>query len=264
MSTNIRKYKTDLETLLKRANQLHMAIQYESYPEAFKNAAGEKADDIISKLPSFSDKYQSWYSEATALIRQLLPDRIDDFRRHYEKPKGRKDISFESYRIEDCLQGLEIRTGYGERKCGPDSAIPHLRQQIAILESVKARFESTLFDIRQLVQADLFDSELASASELFNKGFFRAAGAIAGVVLEKHLRQVYDNHGLKTRKKNPTISDYNDGLKNDGVIDTPVWRNIQRLSDIRNLCDHSKDRDPTQDEIEELIHGVEKISKTLY
>ncbi|WMI72113.1 hypothetical protein RBH88_03165 [Aminobacterium sp. MB27-C1] len=264
MTTNIEKYKTDLKKLVSRADLLFLAIQYESYPDQFTEQAGDMADKIIEKLPSFKEEYQSWYSEATALIRQLLPDRLDDFRRHYEKPKSRKDISFENYRIEDCLQGLVIRTGFGEKKCGPESAIPHLRQQIAILKSVESRFHSSLFDIRQLVQADLFDSELAAATELSKKGFHRGAGAVAGVVLEKHLGQVFANHALKTRKKNPTISDFNDGLKNGGVIDTPEWRNIQRLGDIRNLCDHSKDRDPTDDEVEELIHGVGKMTKTLF
>ena len=157
-----------------------------------------------------------------------------------------------------------IRDGFGGEKANPGSAIPHFRQQLAMLKAVESRFESSLYDIKQLVMADLFDSELASAQELEKRGFLRAAGALAGVVLEKHLAQVMENHGVKTRKKNPCISDYNDLLKSESVIDTPVWRNIQRLGDIRNLCDHKKDREPTDDEVQELVSGVEKITKTLY
>src|SRR5690606_2284536 len=133
-----------------------------------------------------------------------------------------------------------------------------------ILKSAQARFESTLLDIRQLVQADLFDSELDAATELVKKGFLRAAGAVAGVVLEKHLAQVAQNHNIKTRKKHPSISDFNDLLKNGAVLDVPTWRQIQRLGDIRNLCDHNKERDPTKEEVEELIAGVERVSKTLF
>lgn len=136
--------------------------------------------------------------------------------------------------------------------------------QWSILRSVKARFESTLFDIRQLVQADLFDSELEAARELTKHGFLRGSGAIAGVILEKHLSQVAHNHSITLRKKDPTINDLNELLKNDGVLDVPTWRQIQRLADIRNLCDHNKQRDPTKEEVGELIDGVEKMCKALF
>ena len=76
------------------------------------------------------------------------------------------------------------------------NAIPKCQQQLNILKAVQARFESSLFDIKQLVQADLFDDELAAAKMLNKNKFVRAAGAIAGVVLEKHLDQVLKNHNL--------------------------------------------------------------------
>lgn len=263
--TNIEKYKKDIERLSGDGDMLIIAMQYECFPEKMTTAFGDKADEIIKKLPRFNDSYQAWYSEAKVVIKQLLPDRLADFERHYEKPKPRKDISYDNYRIEDYLQGLNVTSGvYKEKIVGTDAAIPHFQQQLAILKSASLRFESSLFDIRQLVQSDLFDSELDAARELIKHGFLRAAGAIAGVVLEKHMAQVAVNHGLKQRKSHPTISDLNDLLKNENVIDIPVWRNIQRLGDIRNLCDHNKDRDPTKDETQELVDGVDKFSKTLF
>ncbi len=120
-----------------------------------------------------------------------------------------------------------------------------------------------MFDIRQLVQADLFDSELDAAEELAKHKFTRAAGALAGVVLERHLGQVCENHKLKISKKNPTIGDLNDALKNE-VIDVPEWRSIQHLADIRNLCDHGRATEPTMEQVNELIQGVKKITKTLF
>lgn len=267
MNNNLEKYKKDLERLIAKGSKLYMAMQYECFPDDINKEAetDEKLAKIIKSLPKFNDEYQTWYSEAKVLIKQLLPDRLDDFTRHYEKPKPRKDISYENYRIEDYLQGLTITSGYEKRKIvGPDGAMPHFKQQQAILNAVSVRFESTLFDIKQLVQADLFDSELDTARELIKHGFLRAAGAISGVVLEKHLAQVAMNHNVKTRKKNPTINDFNELLKNEGILDVPPWRQIQRLGDIRNLCDHNKDREPTKEEVEELIDGVEKFTKTLF
>jgi hypothetical protein len=67
------------------------------------------------------------------------------------------------------------------------------------------------------------------------------------------------NHSIKSRKKHPTIADMNDLLKSDTVIDIPTWRQIQRLGDIRNLCDHNRNREPSQNEVEELIAGVSKV-----
>jgi hypothetical protein len=269
MPTNLEKYEKDLDALIKNGEQILHAIQAESAPEQFKAVVkkqlGNKTAAFLKELPAFASAYQPWYSEAKAVIKLLLPDRLADFVRHYEKPKPRKDIDFENYRIEDALQGLRITRGYEERVLADQSsAIPHVRQQVEILRSVRARFKSSLFDIRQLVTADLFDSELDAATELARKRFLRAAGAIAGVVLEKHLHQVCDNHSVTVSKKDPGISHLNDLLKSNGVIDVPQWRAIQYLGDLRNLCDHPKDQEPTHEQITDLIQGVTKVTKTLF
>ncbi len=276
--SNLDRYKKDLDALIQKGTELHNAMHSETTPEEFervwkaehsKQFTGkeliEKAKAFINGLPDFKNSYQSWYSEAKVLIRQLLPDRLQDFTSHYEKPKTRKHITSENYRIEDYLQGLTVTLGLAQhRVVGPEAAIPQFRQQLAILKSAERRFESSLFDIRQLVQADLFDSELDAAEELAKKKFTRAAGALAGVVLERHLAQVCDNHNIKVTKKNPTISDLNDLLKSASAIEIPDWRAIQYLADIRNLCDHSKASDPTVGQVNDLIAGVKKMSKTLF
>jgi hypothetical protein len=275
MPSNLDRYKKDLESLIDRGRNLLNAMQAECFPEAFEKQLNKvtgndkgAAKEFLRTLPSFKNTYQLWYSEAKVLIRQLLTDRLSDFVSHYEKPKGRKDITYENYKIEDYLQGLRVtRTvGYLEEKklAGPDAAIPQFEQQLAILKSVQARFESSLFDIRQLVQADLFDSELDAAKELAKNKFSRPAGALAGVVLERHLAQVCGNHAIKIAKKSPAISDFNDALKGADVIDIPTWRFIQHLADIRNQCDHDKKSEPTAEQVDDLIAGVVKITKTLF
>lgn len=224
MTSNIDKYKDDFNKLRKRAEVLREAFSHYAYGKEYEDAVlkafeGNRAAAKLhlEKLPKFAKSYQPWYSECLVLIKQLLPDRLNDFMRLYEKPKGRKEISFENYRIEDALQGLRITMGY-EVKADSKSAIPHFDQQVAILDSLNSRFESSLYDIRQLVQADLMDSELQAARELLKHKFARAAGAVAGVVLEKHLAEVCAAHGVKTTKKHPSIGDLNDALKNADVF----------------------------------------------
>jgi hypothetical protein len=275
MVSNLDRYKKDLDFLIDQGQQLLFAIDKECSPEKFAKAIKkhfkDKADEFLKKLPSFKDAYQAWYSEAKVLVKQLLPDRLSDFAGHYEKPKSRKNITHETYRIEDYLQGLNVTRsrGFGsfetrEKIVGPDSAVSQFRQQLAILASIERRFESSLFDICQLVQADLFDSDLDAAEELAKNKFSRAAGAMAGVVLERHLAQVCENHGVKIAKKLPVISVLNEALKEASIIDVPQWRFVQHLADIRNLCDHGKTKEPTVEQVNDLVAGVRKIIKTLF
>ena len=270
MSSQIEKFKADLEKLIRFGENLQNAMNKECFPEEFEEAMKKafpkkkEREEFIDLIPSFSTEYQTWYSEAKALVSQLLPNRLDDFVRHYQKPKPRKEISFENYRIEDYLQGLTVTPAWGDNVVRPKAAIPHFGQQLAILKSVKPRFESSLFEIQQLVQADLFDSEVDAALELHKKKYYRAAGALAGVVLESHLGQVCQDNGIKFRKKNLSISDFNDALKQNGVIAVPDWRFIQHLGDLRNLCDHKKPDDPNSEQIKDLIDGVQKVSKTIH
>jgi len=270
MKTNLERYKKDLERLVKYGDQLLNAMCADFAPEEFRNQLKEKFHDgneiseHLKNLPSFINGYQQWYSEALILLKQLLPDRVSDFVRLYEKPKNRKNVTYENYMIEDALVYLTLANGLGNIIVEPLSAIHKFQQQLNIVKSINSRFESSLFDIKQLVQADLFDSELDAARELNKKGFMRGAGAVAGVVLESHLSQVCENHKLKVTNKNPTINDFNQLLKDNDVIDIATWSFIRHLADLRNLCDHDKKREPKKEEIEELIDGVDKITKTIY
>lgn len=266
---NLEKYKKDLEQLVQQGSVLLNAIQFECLPDEFgaqvKKVLKEKYEPFIKALPSFKDKYQAWYSESLATVKFLLPDRIGDFVKLYEKPITRKQITFENYVIEDCLQGLNITKGWEKGKVvGPEAAIPRFQQQLNILKSCEKRFESSLFDIKQVLRADLFDSGLEAARELNKNGFVRGAGAMVGVVLEGHLSQVCENHKISITKKKPAINDYNQALKDSAVIEVHDWRFIQHLGDLRNLCDHDKKKEPTKEQVEEFIAGVEKISKTIF
>lgn len=267
MATNLDRFKTDLTRLVELGQNLEYAMQYEALPDSFLEEAvkayGTGAKEFIKKLPKFNVSYESWYSESLVLLRQLLPDRVPHFVSFYEKPKSRKSIEYGNYVIQDFL--LQMRVTYGgDIKVDRSAAIPQFRQQLNIVKAAEARFESSLFEIRQLVQADLFDSELEAARELLKNKFVRAAGAISGVVLEKHLRQVCDDRGIVIGKKIAGISVLNELLKVNSVIEIPQWRNITFLADIRNLCDHNKAQEPSVSQVQDLIDGTDKVLKTVF
>jgi hypothetical protein len=265
MVTNLSRYKSDISDLIALGHSMVSDLEFRHLANTRKLNDGEKAE-AAKLVGSFDREYQKWYTEAHALTKQLMPDRLTEFEYLYKGDGKRREISAINYSIQDWLNGMRAPNDFHGKKQYDDFGIIVMRfqTQLGILRAVTQRFESTLFDIRQLVQADLFDSELDAARELVERGFVRGAGAIAGVVLEKHLGQVTANHGIALRKQHPTISDLNDVLKNENVIEIPAWRLIQRLGDLRNLADHNKHREPTSEEIIELIEGVDKIAKTLF
>jgi hypothetical protein len=227
---NLQRYKADLEKLIGLGREMFLDIADER-----KRIKSSETGNLKSGL--FEERYQRYYSEATAVLRQLLPSRLAEFEVLYKGDGKRKTINAYTYNIQDWLLGTRaMENSLGEKVFNDyASAVMRFQAQTQIIESMQARFESVLFEIHQLVQADLFDSELEAARALLKQGFLRAAGVIAGVVLETHLQEVCGNHSATIKKKNPTIGDLNDILKEASVLDVPAWRSIQRLGDLRNL-----------------------------
>jgi len=258
MDNRYSKLEEELKELVKQGEVLQISIALDL--GLLNDKQAEEFKDL--KLPRIKDSYQKWYSLALQVVRQILPVRLDDFVLQYKNEK-RKNTDFLTYTISDYLIGLRTTRGY-ETVVDGSAAYPKFETQLGILKSAKSRFKNAIFDISEVLQADIFDSEIEAAKELNKKGFVRASGAIGGVVLEKHLGKVCAHHGLKSRKKNPSISDFYQLLKENGTIDTAQWRFIQHLGDIRNQCDHPKEKEPTKDEIVDFLVGVEKVIKTVY
>lgn len=261
MRGNLDKYRSDLQ----RLGQLGEDMLLDLSLRDSANGAGHQ--EIARELHGrFERDYQRWYTEAAAVVQQIIPGRAAEFQQLYRDDGKRRSNDRTMHGIQDWLTGrcASRANAGGDRSDHLLAVSLCLKTQIEILQSAAARFESSLFDIRQLLQADMFDSEIEAARELAKQGFSRAAGSIAGVVLEKHLRQVLAHRGIPVRKAEPTLNDFNDLLKKADAVDVPGWRKIQRLVDIRNLCGHSKQRDPSDEEVGELIEGVDKIVQTLF
>lgn len=225
--------------------------------EIFNDFINDKEDNKIALL---GQKYQSWYTLANITVKELLPTRYDDFIGCYKCLK-RKEISFSNFTMSDYLVGSRGDTKLFDPKL---AGLIRFKMQLDIIKAINENFESSLFNIKNTIEFELLDNELKSTRKLFKNGYLRSSGAICGVILEKHFASVLENHKLSIKKKEPCISDYNDLFKNEGVYDTVRWRFIQHLGDIRNLCDHNKDREPTKEEVEELINGIDQIIKTVF
>lgn len=80
MESNLEKYKNDLNKLIEEGELLKKALIKE---QESKNNTKNK--DNIEINYSFADNYQTWYSESLNLIKIILPDRFNDFKKLYEK-----------------------------------------------------------------------------------------------------------------------------------------------------------------------------------
>lgn len=262
MESNFEKYKKEIKDLCLDGFLLKCGLRNEmKIPIADKDLKGV-SDDMTNRMKkaTFCDQYQKWYNASLAAIKQLLPDRVSDFISAYHiDAKKAKDLS--NFGIEDYLLGITL-TPYSK-----ESNYSFIRNkfdlQYQIVRSLRDRLDSSLFEIKQLMEADLFDSEVASAEMLAKRGFLRGAGAICGVVLEKHLKTVAAAHNLSISKQTPAINDLNELLKNNNVIDVAQWRHLQYMGDLRNLCDHDKKQEPTKENLDDLVSGVRKVLKTI-
>lgn len=220
-------------------------------------------DEEEKKISSLRKSYQTWYTKALIVVKEIIPARYDEFVECYSCSK-RKEISYANFSMSDYLLGICITRG-GVRQFDPRTAgLIRFSTQVDIVRSIVENIDNVLFNIKSNIEFEVLDNELSSSRTLLKKGYLRSAGAICGVILEKHFSTVLSNHRLKIAKKEPCISDYNDLFKQEKVYDIVNWRFIQHLGDIRNLCDHNKDREPTKDEVEELINGTDKVIKTIF
>src|SRR5258708_38093446 len=99
MTTNIDKYKSDLKALVEMGKTMSLGLLLGPRREKklAKTASPSRAYKVIDELMEeatggFEREYQRWYTEAGALIRQLLPDRMLEFDQLYKGDGRRKTI----------------------------------------------------------------------------------------------------------------------------------------------------------------------------
>lgn len=231
--------------------------------EALRKEGATLAVAFQKEEDQFQFDYQRWYTKALKAVASLAPDRLKEFRSYYEVDPKRKALGYGTYVIQDYMKGVApSKSRYSDFDTRKET-LKCFFNQLAILMSLTDRIDSVLSNIEGELYAELQDSEIVVARQIA-KVSLRAAGALMGVVIEGHLQKVASKHGTKVPKKNPTIADLNGPLKAAGVIDTPTWRKISLLADLRNLCSHKKDTEPTRKQVEELIENAEWLTKNVF
>ena len=222
-----------------------------------------KAFQVKDKEPNFYYEYQSWYTKSLRVVEVLAYDRYAEFKSYYEIDPKRKGLGYGTYVIQDYLKGVRPGSYQLQDFDTRQETTRNVFNQLTILNSLRERIDSVLANIDSELLSAIQDSELETANQLA-KTSLRAAGALVGVVIENHLQKLAKSHGIKSRKKHPTISDLNDPLKNEGVFDIPTRRKVTYLADIRNIYSHEKDVEPSKEQIRELIEGANWLVKNTF
>lgn len=110
-----------------------------------------------------------------------------------------------------------------------------------------------LTSIKNLVQAELFDSELDQARELLSSGYKGPAAVVAGVVLETALKDLCDQQSISHGKLDKMNSD----LAKAGIYNKLQQKKITTLADIRNSAAHGDWQSFSDTEVTEMIRDVE-------
>lgn len=96
-----------------------------------------------------------------------------------------------------------------------------------------------LFELRSLIEADVFDDFLDQAEHLRSAGYHPAAAVIAGCVLEDALRKLAAKHRLPLAAK-PKLDQMNADLARAGVYSKLVQKRVTALADLRNKAAHGQ------------------------
>lgn len=244
----------NIDQLVSEGEMLSISL-FKLSQEGLNSLKKQNVDPTV--LPDFNSDYESWYTKCYNLIHMVANYRLSDFVSLY-KCENRKTLSIENYCIMDALWGRIWSRG-DKVIAEPKDIISKVRMQVKIVASLKTIINDYFYNLNTEIEYDVFDSELDSAYELLKKKFLRSAGVIAGVLLEKHLLNVCNAHSIKIAKKEPTLSDLYNILKDNAIIDLAMWRKLQYLGDIRNLCCHNKGADPTDTQVKDLLDGTKYV-----
>lgn len=144
----------------------------------------------------------------------------------------------------------------GEKHQGYENNYSIKKRLGAIFSAAKEDFEGGyLNSLKQLVQAEVFDSELEQAQELLGRGYKLAAAVIAGVVLETALRDLCDSNSIAHSK----LDVMNSQLVKAGIYSKLQQKQITAIADIRNSAAHGNPEQFSEQDVENMIRDIESF-----
>ena len=145
----------------------------------------------------------------------------------------------------------------GENKVYPmESEYSIFERTGAIFDAAKEDYEGGyLSSLKQLVQAEVFESELEQSEELLSSGYKLASAVIAGVVLETALRDLCTQNEISHGK----LDTMNGQLAKKGLYSKLQQKQITAIADIRNNAAHGKLELFSEQDVKNMIRDIESF-----
>ncbi len=133
-----------------------------------------------------------------------------------------------------------------------------------VLKAAKDDYENEqLFELKKIIEADLFDDFLEQATSLLEAGYYQPSAVIAGSVLEDGLRKLCANNQIVLSAK-PKLDFMNAQLAKAGLYNKFTQKRITAIADIRNNAAHGKWDQFDKQDVQEMISWIAKFMENNY
>jgi hypothetical protein len=153
---------------------------------------------------------------------------------------------------EDSIHYQHLNEHY-QHFSGSESSFETCR---AIFLAAKEDYEGDyIFKLRGLIQAEVFDDLLEQATELLKTGYKDPACVVAGVALETTLKELCTRNGIPLAK----VDRMNADLCKAGIYNMAMQKQITAWAERRNKAAHGDSSASSSADVEDVIHGVERL-----
>jgi len=120
-----------------------------------------------------------------------------------------------------------------------------------------------LFDLRRLVEAEVFDDLLEQSEHLLASGYYQPAAVVAGCVLEDGLRKLCEKNGVVLSSK-PKLDTMNAELAKAGLFSKLVQKRVTTLAELRNKAAHGQWNEFTEADVREMVTAVRRFMEEYF
>jgi hypothetical protein len=198
-----------------------------------------------TKVDELDERYEIWYTQASTLVSEYMPERVSDFRRAYSDMDELLHFDGANYKDPNQYCGILRRV---------------ISRQKNILLSIPSKLDVERLKIRKSISDEIITEELYQAKHLLDKECIRGAGVVAGVALERYLLTLCETSGREIEYEySDGINSLAESLYQANEIDQTKKSQLEYLADIRNDCAHANRKEPDKREVERLIKQAEKL-----